>query len=520
MSRSLLCCAPVLAVLLACGLVASSGREPDGRNNHHHRSLVTEVRDYSTGVNDPLLRIAPAADDGFEGPNPREISNRVCVQTGSQPNAAGYSDAVWAWGQFIDHDIGLTETDPENGDASIPVLDPNDWLSPIIPFTRSNYVEIDGVREQINQITSFIDASNVYGSDDITAAFLRDSGGYMLSEDGLLPYDGFAFLAGDVRANENVVLTSLHTLFVREHNRLVERISQYAPHADDEEKYQLARKIVAAELQIITYHEFLPILLGPAAPRLEDYHYRPDVDPRIANEFSGALYRFGHSMLPADLVVAGEGVLPLRDAFFNAAYLSEDPGRVDGLLAGLNQQAHQEVDTRLVEDVRSFLFGLPGSGGLDLASLNIQRGRDHALPDYNTARVFYGLPPVMSFSEITSDTDLQQALEDLYGTVDDIDLWIGGLAEDHAPGAVVGPLVMVSLADQFTRLRDGDPLFHVGDRDLRRGFVRKIIDFEDVTLSRVIRWNTGILVPENMFVVETPGELLVSDDSPGTGRIR
>jgi hypothetical protein len=309
-------------------------------------------------------------------------------------------------------------------------------------------------------------------------------------------------------------------LFVREHNRLVERISQYAPHADDEEKYHLARKIVAAELQIITYHEFLPVLLGPASPRLEDYHYRPEVDPRIANEFSGALYRFGHSMLPADLVVAGEGVLPLRDAFFNAAFLAEDPDRVGRLLAGLNQQPHQEIDTRVVEDVRSFLFGLPGNGGLDLASLNIQRGRDHALPDFNTARVFYGLPPVMNFSEITSDAELQQALKDMYGTVDDIDLWIGGLAEDHAPGAVVGPLVLVSLADQFTRLRDGDPFFHVGDRDLQRGFVRKIIDFNAITLGRIIRRNTGILVPENMFVVESPDELLASDHSRRTHRSR
>lgn len=504
MFRTLICCVTATLTLVSLGYQSSSGREKPGRKKKQsHYPLVTEVREHSAGAGEPLLRIAPPADDGFDGPNPRDISNQVCFQLDSLPNVAGFSDAVWAWGQFIDHDIDLTETDPANGDASILVLDPFDPLSPIIPFTRSNYVEIGGVRQQVNQITAYLDASNIYGSDDVTAGFLRDTDGYMLSDNGLLPYDGFAFYAGDVRANENVVLTSLHTLFVREHNRLVKLIEKHAPGADEEEIFQLARKIVGAELQIITYKEFLPTLLGPAAPRREDYAYQPAVNPGIANEFSGALYRVGHTMLSADLIVKGEGILPLRNAFFNPSFLADDPDNVERLLAGLSQQAHQEIDAQLVEDVRSFLFGSPGAGGLDLASLNIQRGRDHALPDYNTARVYYGLPPVVSFAEITSDPELQLALEDIYGDVDHIDLWIGGLAEDHAPGANVGPLVLVSLADQFTRLRDGDPFFHVGDFDLKQKLVRQIIKLDDVTLSQVTRWNTGAHVPRNMFVLKT-----------------
>jgi hypothetical protein len=77
-----------------------------------------------------------------------------------------------------------------------------------------------------------MDASMVYGSDAGRAAVLRGEGGKLRRGDGdLLPFNdpedplpnggpngSTSFLAGDVRANENVALTTLHTVFVREHN--------------------------------------------------------------------------------------------------------------------------------------------------------------------------------------------------------------------------------------------------------------------------------------------------------------
>ncbi|MBD3676678.1 MAG: peroxiredoxin [Planctomycetaceae bacterium] len=466
--------------------------------------LVTNVRGISSGAGVPLIRISPASDDGFEGVNPRTISNLVCSQTASITNNHGLSDAIWAWGQFVDHDIDLTESNSDNGTANIFVEDLDDPLYPIIPFNRSNYVEINGQREQINEITPFIDASNVYGSDEFLAELLRDEGGRMESENGLLPFDGFAFVAGDIRANEHVVLTSLHTLFVREHNRLAKRISRMVPGASDEEIYQLARKIVGAELQVITYKEFLPALLGDYAPRPDDYHFNSNIDPTIANEFSGALYRVGHTMLSGNLIIDGVGVLPLRNAFFNPEFLRDDPQNVQRMLMGLKQQPHQEIDCLLVEDVRSFLFGAPGAGGLDLATLNIQRGRDHDLPDYNTVRISYGLPPVASFFEITSDPGTLAALEDIYESVDDIDLWIGALAEDHVPGTSVGPLVLVGMVDQFTRLRDGDPFFYVGDPDLHNKIARRVIDLNQVTFGWVVERNTDARNVGDLFRVKPP----------------
>jgi hypothetical protein len=484
----------------------------------------------------PLIRIAPAdfPGDGSgdeihsepDAPNPRTISNICVTQPGPLPNERGLSDMIWAWGQFLDHDLDLTLSSAANGTADFPIPDLDDPLGPLpIFFNRSDYAAGTGTsgnpRQQVNAITAFIDGSNVYGSDPVRAAALRTFRGGRLktSAGNLLPFnvDGLPnaggpspdlFLAGDVRANEQVGLTAMHTLFVREHNRLAARIVQVFPHASDEQIYQLARKIVGAELQIITYNEFLPALLGPSAPSLSDYAgWDPLVDPSIANEFSTALFRVGHTMLSPDLLLADSkgvvGELPLRLAFFNPDFLADNPAHVEHLLAGFTRQQAQEIDNFLVDDVRNFLFGPPGAGGLDLASLNIQRGRDHGLPPYNGLRVAYGLAPAHTFREISSQAAVADALAAVYDSPDEVDPWVGALAEDHVPGASVGPLVAAGLIDQFTRLRDGDPYFFLNDRDLAHSRIRTIIDLRDLRLCQVIRWNTKInRLPGNVFFVE------------------
>jgi peroxidase len=483
----------------------------------------------------PLLRLAPADYPGNDSgekifeephvPNARDISNVISAQPELVPNDRGMSDFVWAWGQFVDHDISLTLSGPANGSADIPIHDSEDILGPNpIPFARSDFDSDTGFphnpRQQINSITSFIDASNVYGSDQVRADALRTGeGGRLKTSAGNLPPfnesglpnaggpGNSLFLVGDIRANEQVGLTAMHTLFLREHNRLAGRIVHEFPGASDEEVYQLARKIVGAEMQIITYNEFLPALLGPIAPSLDDYEgFDPDVNPSIANEFSTAMYRFGHSMLSEQLILADNkgnvGAISLRNAFFNPAFLADNPENIDFLLKGFAVQQAQEVDTQVVDDIRDFLFGPPGAGGLDLASLNIQRGRDHGLPLYNVMRVAYGLPPVEDFVEISSDPFVQEALELLYGSVDEIGAWVGGLAEDHLDDASVGPLVAVAIIEQFTALRDGDRFFFLNDPDLAHHRLGKIIHLEDVTLADVIRRNTGIRkIQQNVFFI-------------------
>jgi len=485
-------------------------------------------------------------------PNARDISNALASGSSNDPNSLGLSDFTWLWGQFLDHDLSLSthlEGAVVNGFGEISVNDPNDLIGPRnLRFTRSDFVlDQNGNRQQFNVLTSFIDASNVYGSSKERSDALRSfqNGRLKLSSDGLMPTnsDGLfnedggrpspdLFLAGDSRANEHVALTAIHTLFVREHNRLAGVIKAQNPFFNDEQIFQLARKIVGAQMQIITYNEFLPALLGDFAPADEDFVYNQDIDPAILNSFANAAYRFGHTMLPTDLrmVAAGENgadSIPLRNAFFNPNFIREDSGRVDQLIGGAIQQQAQSIDNVLVDDVRNFLFGAPGAGGLDLAALNIQRGRDHGLPDYNSLREAFGLSRVTSFDQITSDTSLQQRLASVYGgDVDNIDPWVGGLAEDHVGEAAVGELFATIIATQFTNLRDGDRLFYQSDvaglyRDkILRDEIRNIIDLDNFTVADVVSKNTSYNPTQRVFYATPQNRFLSVTAAGDTGAER
>lgn len=470
----------------------------------------------------PLLRIVPAdysdglGEPGGENrPSARAVSNACVAQLEDTPNDVRASDYLWMWGQFVDHDIDLTEgaVPSEPFDIEIPSgdpqFDPTGTGSQVMALNRSHYAnDHEGVRQQVNDITAFIDASNVYGSDEERAFALRtlDGTGRLKTSDGdLLPFNveglhnaipggdpADFFLAGDARANEQAALTVMHTLFVREHSHWATQLAQADSTLSGEEIYQMTRVIVGAEIQAITYNEFLPLLLGDDA--MSDYRgYQEDVDPGIANCFSTAAFRLGHSMLSSTLLrldadgdVIAEGNLPLRFAFFNPAAIL-DEGGIDPILRGLASQVCQRIDNQIIDDLRNFLFGAPGQGGFDLASLNIQRGRDHGLGSYNRTREAFGLVPVSSFAEINSDPKVQANLADVYTSVDDIDLWVGGLAESPVPGALVGPTLRAILADQYERLRDGDWFWYESYLD------RSLIELvENQTLATIIRRNTEI----------------------------
>ena len=479
------------------------------------------------------------ANPSFALPNARDISNALFVQDESIESDRNLTDWIVQWGQFVTHDLSLTTNGAqfnqlstgEIGDFNIPVQ-PGDPLGPgPIPFNRSNFDPTtgnstlrpngeDNSREQINDITSFIDASNVYGSDPVRAAALRTfSGGRLIMSAGDLP--GFndaglpndnatglpeneLFLTGDVRANEQIGLTAVHTLFTREHNRLADLIAQQNPSFTDEEIYQWARRIVGAQMQIITYEEFLPALIGDQAPDPFAVVDR-QVDPSITNSFANAFFRFGHSMQSPEIQLVDNndqsvGSLSLRDAFFQPSLLVDDPNLIDLTLKGLASQTAQENDIHLVDDIRNFLFGPPGAGGLDLGALDLQRGRDHGLLSFNEFRLNYGLPRINSFAELTSDPELQAQLEAIYGDINHVEAFVGGLAEDHVPGTSLGSLLIASFTDQFSRLRDGDEFFYSVDPLLQDPIVTGVIDLGAFQLSDVIRANTNVTnIQDNVF---------------------
>ncbi len=493
----------------------------------------------------PLLRATmPCYADGIGAPptglpSPRLISNVVVAQPGPRPSLEGASDFIWQWGQFLDHDMDLSlqrtgEPFPVPVPAGDPFFDPGGTGTAVIPMTRSNFV-MDGARQQVNVLTAFIDASNVYGSDPALAAELRTldgTGRLKTSAGNLLPFNvnGFDnapdsrdpsfFLAGDMRSNEQVGLTAMHTLFVREHNYWAAHIRSESPGASDEEIYRMARTMVGAEMQVITYREFLPKLLGAGA--LRPYRgYDPEIDPGILNEFSTAAFRIGHSLLSpelqrldARLAPIPAGPLPLRAAFFAPGEIPANGG-IEPLLRGLARQRAQQVDPYVVDDVRNFLFGPPGAGGFDLPSLNIQRGRDHGIPRYNEVRRLFGLPVRTSFAGVTSDPEVRARLAAAYATVDDIDLWIGALAEDHVPGALVGELTFTILRRQFEALRDGDRFWY--ENHFPQPMIRML---ERQTLAEIIRRNTSIgnELQDDVFTVPDGGVFATAASGRAGGR--
>ncbi len=479
--------------------------------------LVRGTIDYADGISEP---------SGADRPNPRAISNAVVDQDGQNlPNSMGLSDMVWMWGQFLDHDLSLSDAmvprEPFNISvpAGDPDLDPNGTGQAIIPLGRaihdtSTGTSVDNPRMQLNQITGFIDGSNVYGSDEERAHALRtfNDGRLKVSDGDLLPFNtegienlggpnpGF-FVAGDIRANENTNLLSMHTLWVREHNRIADAISAANPDWGDEEIFQNARRLVIAQQQVITYNEFLPALMGPN-PLPAYTGYDPNVNAQVDALFSTASFRMGHTLLSSELArldndgnVIPEGNLLLRSAFFQPELVTE-VGIEPYLMGGVLQPA-QEFDAKIVDDVRNFLGDPPGESGLDLASLNIQRGREMGIPSYNQARIDMGLAPVTSFAEVSSDPAVQQALASIYESVDDIDPWIGGLAEDATNGGVVGELINAVFTDQFTRSRDGDRFWY---QNVYTGPLLQAI--EQTTLADVIEQNTTIEgLRENVFIL-------------------
>ena len=504
----------------------------------------------STGQD--LLRLSPAAygdgistPSGADRPSARLVSNLLSASPeGGITNDRDFTAFVYAWGQFLDHDLGLTDTAtprerlPIAVPAGDPSFDPTGTGTKTISMSRSAYDPATGTatsnpRQQTNSLTAFIDGSQVYGSDATRAAALREFvGGRMRTSAGnLLPFnttglanandahvvaDNQLFLAGDVRANENPELVALQTLFVREHNRIAAEAAAKNPTWTDEQVYQHARRMVISEIQEITYNEFLPAILGantPAAKALQNYRgYRADVNPGIATEFSTAAFRLGHSMLGEDIQFLdnnGNAVrdeVRLKDVFFDPRSVSEVG--IDPLLKYLASDRAQEIDTKVIDDVRNFLFGAPGQGGFDLVSLNIQRGRDHGLSDYNTVRVAYGLPKVTSFAQITSDTAVQASLQQAYGSVDKLDLWVAGLAEKHLPGSSLGETFTRIMVVQFSRLRDGDRYWYQNALP-----AKAIRDVQNNSLVDVIRRNTQLtnLQPDVFFFRTSIGGNVFAD---------
>jgi len=419
----------------------------------------------------PLNFVAGTTNTPLTGPNARVISNVIAGGTGANGQDGQSTDPVasawiYVFGQFLDHDISLEST-PATADSiniTVPVGDPVFTAGTTIAMTRA--ARDPSTNTIVNTVAGYLDLSQLYGSTDTVAASLRNTDGTLqASDNGLaLPeVDGF-FVTGDPRVMENPELTAVTTLFMREHNFWVAKLK--TQHADwtGDQLYNMAKAITTAEYQNIVYKEYLPVMLGPVLGGYKGYD--PTVDPQVTQEFSTAAFRVGHSQISETqegIDNSGSVVFTqsLADAFFNTPEMDETNG-IDAQLRAIGVDQSQATDVYTVPTLRNLLFaGLVGGGvdEIDLIAIDIQRQYDVGLGSLNQTRKAIGLKPYKSFAEFTSDPILQASFQNLYGSIDNVDLFMGGLAEKHVCGGLVGSTFQAIIEDQFQALRSGDRFF-------------------------------------------------------------
>jgi len=351
----------------------------------------------------------------------------------------------------------------------------------------------------------------LYGSADQFATALRSfSGGKLITSPGgdghYLPLNTVGlpmannalrvnltqlYIAGDIRANINPPLLCLTILLMRDHNRWCDILAAKYPAWNDETLYQEARRRVIAEIEIITFNEWLPTISGKHPPPYSGYNH--NVSPSIHKFFSTAALRVGHTFLNTvvlrldkDFNSIPQGPEFIRDCFF---YPPCSQFGIDTILRGALVQRQNRPDVLVVSDVRNHLFG-PNTGiSSDLPSFNLQRGRDNGLPGYNDIRQAYGLPRAQSFADITSDTVLQELFQEIYSDVNEVDGWIGGLAEDlDREKTSLGPLVETAIFTQLLIAREADRFWYQNDQFSEA----ELHELEQTTLSAIIMRNTDI----------------------------
>lgn len=452
-------------------------------------------------------------------PSARKVSNEL-LHTWWSKRSNRMTDLFTFFAQLIDHDLIRFSMPGDNEESfPIPVTEhDSQFKGPDIPFRRLKTVKTPHGPSPINQLSAFIDASLVYGTNEQELQDIRngtDGCKLKTAHENMLPplplaVDG-KFLAGDFRVNENILLAAFHTLWMREHNTLCAELTTDFPEWSREKTFQEARKILGAELQKVTYEEWLPAMLGPIAlPNYESYN--SSVDPRPSMIFAGAAFRVGHVLVNDAVLLrhknGTQNYLGIEKTLFTTDQLLNLG--LDPIIRGAIWNKAKTVDLEVVHALRNLLVTQRGGRHLDLASINIQRARDLRIPLYNEARSHLGLKKYETFREITRDKRIVKLLKEVYGTVDMIDAWVGGLAEDKERNSGMGELFTVSWIDAFRRIRDGDRFFYQQPGLFEKEIISKnrmlalVVNERDKTVMKnVILRNTGLTqgeVPDNPFV--------------------
>ncbi|WP_339629262.1 peroxidase family protein [uncultured Pseudomonas sp.] len=398
------------------------------------------------------------------------------------------------------------------------------------------------------------------------------------------------FITGDGRGNENIGLTAVHHVFHSEHNRLVEANKQTILDTGDlafinewlmmpvtsvpgsaegliwngERLFQAARFINEMQYQHLVFEEFARTV----QPLVDLFTFSNtiDIDPAIVAEFAHVVYRFGHSMLTETVDRLDNNMqsndIGLIEAFLNPIEFNQGGAlsaeeAAGAIIRGMTRQTGNEIDEFVTEALRNNLVGLP----LDLAAINIARGRDTGIPSLNNARAqFYEmtgdsqLKPYESWTDfalniktpasiinfiaaygthasITGATTLEAkrdaamalviggegapADRDAFlngtgtyagnkGGLNLVDFWIGGLAEAQMPfGGMLGSTFNFVFEVQMENLQNGDRFYYLS----RTQGMNLLNELEGNTFSALVMRNTDLGDPNASHL---PGNLFQS----------
>lgn len=519
------------------------------RNPSFGKSLTTFTRLLPSVYDDGISKPRSRGVTSQPLPSPRVISYVIHPDISNLHSR--YSLITMQYAQFLDHDLTMTpihkgfhesipncrscdssrtvhpECNPfpvPPGDPFYPEVNITSGERMCFPFMRSLPGQQQlGPREQVNQNTAFLDASQVYGENSCVCRGLRSQTGRMnvtvhpIKGKELMPRkhdhpeckspSGLCFIAGDGRASEQPGLTFIHTIFLREHNRLYDALQSLNPHWDNEKTFETARKILVAEMQHLTYNEFLPRLLSWNAVNLyglkllpQGYYkeYNPNCNPGILNEFGAAAYRIGHSLLRPHIPRMGRNYqvvdppILLRDGFFKVDMMME-PGMMDEIARGLVSTPMETLDQFITGEVTNHLFEdkkIPFSG-IDLIALNIQRARDHGIPSYNNYRALCNLKRATTFDDLSREIppEVIARFKRVYASVDDIDLFPGGMSERPLQGGLVGPTFACIISIQFRQLRKCDRFWYENADPVVRFTETQLAEIRKSTLAKILCQN-------------------------------
>ncbi|XP_078361510.1 peroxidasin homolog pxn-1-like [Oculina patagonica] len=509
-------------------------------NNPHYGAAMTPFRriqpsSYDDGTSKPRNFKLPK-NNSVPLPNARLISKELFPQSQNpdspwqqSPQSPERTNMASVFGQFLTHDITLTwhggrklncpDLD-ETECFDIPIVPNDSAFSNSIPMSRASRCEnaFGQPQEQVNIATAFIDASHIYGNNEVELDKVRDldslqgllrTTGQQQSVKNLLPQlpdDDTTvfcrsksqsipcFYTGDYRRNNvSPALNAMHTVWVREHNRIALALGGLNTDWDKEKIFQETRKIIGAMMQHITYNEYLPTILSEQMLQAYDLKlnsytgYNSSADASIANSFAAAALRFGHSTIGKAYIRPGHLDVPVKDFHDPTPLYNLQEGGVDGILKGLLQQSARKIDRYFSWSVTKSLIPGPGVTA-DLAAINIQRGRDHGLPAYVEFRDMF------SGHDDSIPADVKTKMLNLYDDIQNVDLYVGGLLENPEGGAHIGPTFSHILAEGFKNLRQGDRFWYQNDHEFIGFSPDQLKEIQSASLAKIMCDNSDGIV--------------------------